>query len=171
MAFSVRSAEIVPCPCCGRELRVIGSRLRKSIKPSGDIIVLNIRRLRCTHCSKIHHELPDFIVPYKRYDADSIETVVSNDSVQTIAADDCTLYRWRNWFQTISNYLIGCLISLSIRNFHVPVDILSVAPQTALQRIGHFVGDAPGWLGRIVRPITNLNLWLHTRSAFLSGNA
>ncbi|SHE99756.1 hypothetical protein SAMN02745133_01613 [Desulforamulus putei DSM 12395] len=171
MAFFVRGAEIVPCPCCGRELRVIGSRLRKSIKPSGDIIVLNIRRLRCTHCSKIHHELPDFIVPYKRYDADSIETVVSNDSVQAIAADDCTLYRWRNWFQVMANYLLGCLISLSIRNFQVPVDILSVAPQSALQRIGHFVGDAPGWLGRIVRPITNLNLWLHTRSAFLSGNA
>jgi hypothetical protein len=30
------------------------------------------------------------------------------------------------------------------------------------------VGDAPRWLERIVRPIVNINLWLHTRSAFLS---
>lgn len=150
---------------------MIGSRLRKSIKASGEIIVMNIRRLQCVHCRKIHHEIPDFIVPYKRYDAGSIEAVVSDDSIKAIAADDCTLYRWRNWFQVVANYLLGCLISLSIRNCQKPVDTLSVVPQSVLQRIGYFVGDAPGWLGRVVRPIANFNLWLHTRSAFLSGNA
>jgi hypothetical protein len=45
----------------------------------------------------------------------------------------------------------------------------SLSSETALHKIGRFVGDAPRWLDRIVRPIVNFNLWIHTRSAFLSG--
>lgn len=168
-AFFVRGAEILPCPCCGERLKIIGSRLRKCIKGSGETIILNIRRLRCVHCKQIHHELPDFVVPYKRYEADCIENVVSalHTTLDT-AADECTFYRWRRWFETLAPYLAGCLTSLSIRYSQVSVEPSSVAPPSVLQRIGHFVGDAPRWLARVVRPIANLNLWIHTRSAFLS---
>ncbi|WP_240689135.1 hypothetical protein [Ammoniphilus sp. YIM 78166] len=72
------------------------------------------------------------------------------------------------WPAALSPYLAGCLTSLSIRYSQISVEALSVAPRSALQRIGHFVGDAPRWLARVVRPIANLNLWIHTRSAFLS---
>ncbi len=116
LEFFVRSAEILPCPCCGERLTIIGSRLRKCIKGSGETIILNIRRLRCVHCKQIHHELPDFIVPYKRYEVDCIENVVSDqDLTLDIATDECTLYRWKRWFETLSPYLAGCLISLSGR--------------------------------------------------------
>ncbi|WP_307545897.1 DUF6431 domain-containing protein [Paenibacillus sp. V4I5] len=32
--------------------------------------LLVIRRLHCSQCLKIHHELPDCIVPYKRYESE-----------------------------------------------------------------------------------------------------
>ena len=159
----------MPSPCCGEKLKIIGSRRRKSIKSSGEIIILNIRRLRCVHCRKIHHELPDFIVPYKRYEVDCIESAVSEDrKTADIAADECTFYRWKCWFEDFSTYLVGCLSSLAIRYSQISVEPLSEAPRSALQRMGHFVGDAPRWLARVVRPIANTNLWVHTRSAFLS---
>lgn len=167
--FFVRSAETLPCPCCGERLTIIGSRQRKCMKGSGETIILNIRRLRCILCKKIHHELPDFVVPYKRYEVDCIESTVGGDpKTSDTAADECTLYRWRCWFENLAPYLVGCLTSLSFRYSQIPVELPSEVPRSALQRIGCFVGNAPRWLARVVRPIANLNLWIHTRSAFLS---
>jgi len=40
-----------------------------------------------------------------------------------------------------------------------------------LQKIGHLVGHADGWLKRIVRPVVNANLWVHTRSAWMTAPA
>ncbi len=168
-AFFVRCAEAVPSPCCGEELKIIGSRKRTLISEGGEICVLVVRRLRCVQCRKIHHELPDCVVPYKRYESACIEQVVSEPKVSSsVAADDATLRRWKNWFQGICTYLLGCLTSIAIRFHQDPVENLSVPSQSAHHRIGHYVGDAFGWLARIVRPVVNSNLWVHTRSAFLS---
>lgn len=166
--FFVRCAESVPCPCCGDELVVIGSRRRKLVNSCGESRQLIIRRLRCLQCLRIHHELPDCIVPYKRYESECIEQVVSMSEAPSVAADDSTLQRWRRWFQEQAAYLLGCLSSIAIRFHQDPVECLSISSQSAHHEIGHFVGDAPGWLARIVRPIANANLWVHTRSAFLS---
>lgn len=169
-AFSVRCAEVVPSPCCGEELRVIGSRKRKIVSGGGDHRLLVIRRMRCSQCRKIHHELPECIVPYKRYESECLEQVVSkSETASTVAADDATLRRWKDWFQEQSTYLLGALRSIVIRFHQNPVEKSSVPSQSAHQDFGHYVGDAPGWLARIVRPVVNLNLWVHTRSAFLSG--
>lgn len=168
-AFFVRCAEMVPCPCCGEVLRIIGSRKRQLRSESGECQLFIVRRLRCTQCRKIHHELPDCVVPYKRYESASIELAVSEPtSSSTVAADDATLRRWKTWFQEQSTYWLGALRSIAIRFHQDPVERLSVPSQSAHRRIGHYVGEAPGWLTRIVRPIVNSNLWLHTRSAFLS---
>jgi len=167
-AFSVRCAEVVPSPCCGEELRVIGSRKRKIVSGGGDHRLLIIRRMRCCQCLKVHHELPDCIVPFKRYESECIEQVAT-EAATTVAADDATLRRWKGWFQEQSAYLLGALRSIAIRFHQNPVEKSSVPSQSAHHGIGRYVGDAPGWLARIVRPVVNANLWVHTRSAFLSG--
>ncbi|UQZ82172.1 hypothetical protein SK3146_01329 [Paenibacillus konkukensis] len=168
-AFFVRCAEVVPSPCCGEALSVIGSRKRKLVDEGGDCRLLVIRRLRCKGCRKIHHELPDCVVPYKRYESACVEQVVSESEVpSTVAADDATLRRWKIWFREQTVYLLGCLKSIAIRFHQDPVEKTSVPSQSAHHPIGHVVGDASGWLARIVRPVANSNLWLHTRSACLS---
>jgi hypothetical protein len=168
--FFVRCAEVVPSPCCGEEMHVIGSRKRKIVSGGGDPRVLVIRRMRCCKCRRIHHELPDCIVPFKRYESECLEHVVSqSEASSTVAADDATLRRWRDWFREQSTYLLGALRSITIRFHQDPVEKSSVPSQTAHPDFGHYVGDAPGWLARIVHPVVNTNLWVHTRSAFLSG--
>lgn len=48
--------------------------------------------MRCGQCRKIHHELPDYIVPYKRYESECIEQVIDeSDAATMVAADDATL--------------------------------------------------------------------------------
>ena len=55
---------------------MIGSRKRAFISSVGERIVLIIRRLKCKACGRVHHELPDILVPYKRYSSESIEAVI-----------------------------------------------------------------------------------------------
>lgn len=161
--------EIVPCPCCTKPLKVIGSRKRKILSESGESKILVIRRLRCTGCHKIHHELPDCILPYKRYESSCVEQVIAVPD-SAVAADDSTLYRWRTWFQNVSRYMLGCLVSILYRFQQESAKDLSIPLPSTHPTIGHYVGDAAGWLARAVRPIANLNLWVQTRSAFLSAD-
>ncbi|WP_373230554.1 DUF6431 domain-containing protein [Cohnella sp.] len=169
-AFFVRCTEMVPSPCCLAELSVIGSRKRKVIGATGEKRTLVIRRLRCQGCRSIHHELPDFLVPYKHYESSCVEQAANEITTLIVAADESTLYRWRSFVQERTTYWLGCLASLATRFHQDPVEQSSVALQTAHQKIGHVVGNAPGWLARIVRPIANANCWLHTRFAFLSAS-
>lgn len=169
MVFFVRCAEVVPSPCCGEKLKVIGSRKRKLVCENGESHVLVIRRLRCVCCRTIHHELPDCIVPYKRYGSSCVEQGVSEQAATlAVAADDATLRRWKGWFHKQSTYWLGVLQSIAIRFHRNPVKIWSRPSQSAHHPFGPYVGDAAGWLARIVRSVVNANLWVHTRSAFLS---
>lgn len=138
---------------------MVGSRPRVWLKSSGEKAKLIIRRLHCESCGRIHHELPDLLVPYKRYDAESIEGAVSEPPRTDIAADESTIHRWKCWFLAWAVYAAGCLQSITIR-FNLPVVRPSERSQSALQLFGRFVGDAAGWLKRTVRPITNSNLWV-----------
>ncbi|RYL96481.1 hypothetical protein EWH99_13730 [Sporolactobacillus sp. THM7-7] len=169
--FLVKSTEKVPCPCCGEKLNVIGSRRRNYRERSGEKKVLMIRRLRCTDCQKIHHELPDFLVPYKRYQAECLEKALSEPETCDVAADDATIYRWRNWCCDLGAYWISCLHAIHLR-FQLdktPVNPMPTDSLTVLERLGQIVGSEAGWLSRMARPIANVNLWVQTRSAFLSG--
>lgn len=165
--FFVRSKAQSICPCCNSQLKCIGSRVRKVKDSFGDIIKLRIRRLRCKTCNKIHHELPDLIIPYKRYDSNCIESVVTDDKATSVSADDSTLFRWKAWFKKSAHHFSGCMISIAIQTDKGSVKD-SYDSMSLLQRLWHYVGNAEGWLARVVRTIVNLNNWIHTRSAFVT---
>ncbi len=164
--FFVRSKEQSFCPCCNGALKSIGSRIRKCTNNAGNTIKLRIRRLRCKNCHKIHHELPDLLIPYKRYDSKCIESVVADDKTLSVPADDSTLSRWKVWFMKSAYHFSGCLVSIAIQTGKDSVE--DYDSMSLLQRLWHHVGDAEGWLARIVRPIANSNNWVHTRSAFVT---
>ncbi len=106
------------------------------------------------------------LVPFKRHVSKSIEAVIRNDVPLSVFSDESTLTRWKSWFKEMTDYFQGCLKSIAMRYGIESVEDRSGLPQSKLQRIWHYVGNAPGWLARVVRPIVNLNLWRHTRSAF-----
>jgi hypothetical protein len=146
---------------------VIGSRIRKGRKPTNETIKYVIRRLRCRGCERVHHELPDLLVPYKRYEADCIESALALEHNSDVAADDSTLNRWRLWFAQLWQYWVGCLQAIALRSGN-QVEPSSESSLSALQQIGRYVGLRRGWLAKLVRPIVNSHLWVHTRFAFLS---
>jgi hypothetical protein len=166
--FLVRSLEQVSCPCCGGQLSVIGSRKRKCINSAGSRIILRIRRLRCKVCRSIHHELPDILVPYKRHCSESIESVLEPEGTICVAADDSTIRRWREWFRRYIDHFTGCLESITARLVGKTAKKVTRFSMSGFQRVIDLVGDAPGWLARVVHPVANTNNWIHTRFAFLS---
>lgn len=152
------------------EYKIIGSRERKLRDESGESKRFIVRRLRCMQCEKIHHELPDLMVPYKRYGADVIEEATLSTTHLTVAADESTIYRWRSWFFQLVDYWLFILQSLLVQfqTDRTSAIDLSSRRLPAHERIGQWFGMEGGWLAKIVRPVANHHFWIHTRSAFLS---
>jgi hypothetical protein len=132
-------------------------------------VTYGIRRLRCVGCRRIHHELPDLLVPYKHYEAAVLESVATPGAMLDVAADESTLYRWRLWLAQMAAYWMGGLQAIAHR-FKLPVEGPSGLPTSSLLGIGRFVGMGSGWMGRLVRPLVHAQLWVHTRFAFLSAS-
>jgi len=169
LVFFVRSMEKSICPLCQGELKVIGSRKRRVINDDGERITLIIRRLRCRNeqCRRIHHELPDIIIPFKQHTTDTYEKIIIG--VEDVApAEESTIWRIRKWFRKSADALSGGLLGTYVivtKDFAVG---LSTLPQSMLERIFFFVGKDPGWLKKVVRILVNNNKWVHTQLEWLS---
>lgn len=164
--FRVKCTERVPCPCCHGDLKVIGSRRRIGKRLDGSTRVFILRRLRCIHCRRIHHELPSCLVPYKHYESECVEAALSDGSKETamVPADDSTIVRWHRWAAALVTYWLGCLEAIALRLGRAAL-VVSRPSRSVHMRLGRVVGEAAGWLRRVVRPITNAHLWVHTRFA------
>ena len=148
----MRSSETLCCPVCNGKLSVSGSRSRKLIDEDGSEIKLIIRRMKCQGCGRIHHELPDCIVPYKRCCTELIALAVSDHAVDadTFPGENSTLVRLRVWFKLLREYVSR------VREHYLllfKIDLFSIKLNTV------------GGLKRIVRILANSNLWPQTRLA------
>lgn len=88
------------CPKCGGLLKYYDSVKRLVRTKYGRKKKVVIRRLRCSKCHSIHRELPDFIFPYKQYEADIIIGVIEGlITCETLGFEDypceMTMFRWR----------------------------------------------------------------------------
>lgn len=166
--FFVKSVETSRCPCCGSELKVYGSRRRKYSESDGTKVTLIIRRLRCKVCRSIHHELPDILVPYKRFKNECIESVITEVENCIVAADQSTLYRWCRWFRDLSGYFVDSIVAIQLQQDFKANENLSRSRGTALEGIASLFERKDQWLAQLVRMLVNSRMWLQTRSAFLS---
>lgn len=81
------------------------------IDSRGDKVKLVIRRLRCERCKRIHHELPDCIVPYKRHCRETIEAVIRGNR-DVVPCSDGTMRRIIIWWKMVAEYYKNVLKSL-----------------------------------------------------------
>jgi hypothetical protein len=144
----IASYDVNICPICGEMLVVIGSRKRKVIGSTGVGMILIIRRLRCKECHAIHHELPDMVIPYKRHCAETVEKIIGGQK-DGLPCEESTIRRIRAWWAVCRLYFESVLVSLR-------------------EKYGMFL-SAKSAPRKIVRAVANANLWVHTRSALLSG--
>jgi len=144
--FRVHSNELSICPVCASRVVVIGTRKRIFFGNYDEHQFLIIRRLRCTDCKKIHHELPDLLIPYKRHCAETLEKIVVGDH-DVIPCEESTVRRMRSWWESFTQYFVSIMISLR-------------------EKYGIVFSSNP-MPKEIVKITVNTNFWVHTRSAFL----
>ncbi len=64
---------------------------------------------------RLHRALPDFMVPYKHYDARAISDVLDGDAVDGDKPSESTVIRWHMWLQINKALIDGILKSLGHR--------------------------------------------------------
>ena len=149
VGFRVMNLEGTPrCPICNGLLGGFGTRKRKYIDADWKKQTLIIRRLLCAGCGAIHHELPDFLVPYKRYCAQTVENVINEADVGD-NIENSTVHRIRSWWRNLGIYIKGILGSLTSKH--------------------QIRFSDPPKLKEVVRALANSNLWISTRSACTPG--
>ena len=120
--------EISTCPICvTTQLTVHSLRQRvlifKEEEEENKKKKLMIRRLFCAECKRIHHELPECIVPYKRHCAETIKKLIkdSSDSKNASKTDyvPCgreTVWRILKWWRIMGLYFIEIYKSIAEKN-------------------------------------------------------
>ncbi len=159
--------EQISCPHCQSVLDPYDRRDRKYRDINGDQKTLVIRRLRCCNpkCQRIHAELPDFLVPYKRYAVDVIAAVLARTAV-VAPTEETTRRRWQIWYLQIRDHLFGVATSVR-RNLQEIARTLLASPTI---KSSFAVPPLTGLnLAELVRLAVNSGNWITTRSAMVSG--
>jgi hypothetical protein len=165
------------CPNCGNVL-MYHCRVIRTVKDiTGVQSIYSIRVLTCRNeaCpSTYHRELPDIIVPYRRYDAESMEEAIDREGKDlTVACDESTIRRWRKWFETNATNIMMALMSIiAVMENHTGASSLATGQGhlgKPIQRIKEIVGRGTKWLNETVRTLVNSSKWVFNRSAFLTG--
>lgn len=156
----------VCCPCCQSALKPYDRRERKCRDENGDWQVLVIRRLRCQnpHCQRLHAELPDYLVPYKRYKVGVIAAVLGG-TAQVAPLEESTRQCWRVWYRQMHDHLLGVAASIR-RQFQETAQILLASPN-----LETFSFQNPNRLDlvELVKLAVNSGNWITTRSAMVTG--
>ena len=112
--FYVKDSESSICPVCNKLLSKRSWRLRKFIDAAGNKTKLFIRRLFCKSCTRMHHELPDLLIPYKRHCVETIEAISSGKPVKA-PCEESTIRRILTWWSVVMPYFMDILKSLAVK--------------------------------------------------------
>ena len=118
-----------------------------------------IRRLKCSNdkCRRLHNELPDFICPYKHYDAglieDVVDLVVSEEDTETEDYPcEGTMKHWKWWAQRNERNMEG-QIRLAVHRFLFFDEEFLKSEYSLLKKLKERI--SPGWLKTVIRVIYN----------------
>jgi hypothetical protein len=126
-----------------------------------DCSLYKIRRLQCICCGCIHRELPDFILPFKNYDAQTVQETLDSASDDCCNADDSTMRRWQRSFELSKSTLIAFLTSYSMILTRLTAPLLGF--ENILSKIRT---EQKRWLSFVLRLLINSGHRPHTGFAF-----
>lgn len=91
------------CKSCGVQMKYYDSVPRVVRTNNRKTSIVCIKRFRCPVCNSIHRNLPDYIFPYKQYEARIITgvikgTITSNMIEYEDYPCDMTMSRWRTQY-------------------------------------------------------------------------
>ena len=159
--FFVKSREILYCPHCMMPLKHRDWKLRICKRDGGEKDFIQVERMKCEHCNRLHTALPNTLTPFKHYETDVISGVL-DDLITTDDLDDenypceVTMNRWHHWLMANHLYINGKLKSDGYSKFGFSealllseislLDELRLRCQDWLETIQHFIYNLGGFL-------------------------
>ena len=114
-----------------------------------------IPRGRCSHCKRLHRALPDFMIPYKHYDAraisDVLDEVVTPENFAGSFPTESSMKRWQMWLMINRALIDGILKSFAHRQLGFSEKLLK-SEDSLLEKLR---ASYEHWLETIVRVIYN----------------
>ena len=155
--FFVESKEECICPKCKGKLKYRDSVPRIQRYADNEYRWLMVGRYQCTNesCGKLHRVLPDEIIKFKHYSAETIEDVLDEVISEEDGLDhpcDSTMRHWRWWFVYNEQQIEGQLRSAVYRFLEQGYGLLG-SMDSLLEAIRKKI--SPGWLGMCYRIINN----------------
>lgn len=146
----VHGQEIHRCPVCNGELFRRGTCHRKTQNAYGETTEYQLRVMKCRDCKKTHRELPNPIVPYKRYDAEAIIEIRDNPGESICDPNvGARIISWLEWLIIYARHILE-----SQRR------ILSLPLPNVSDKITN------SELSMLVRIVVNSQNWLHNRTVW-----
>ncbi|MDR0354947.1 MAG: DUF6431 domain-containing protein [Deltaproteobacteria bacterium] len=158
----VNNLPIPLSPCCQAKFNKYGTRSRTYIDEEEQKNTLHIRVLRCEKCGKIHRELPDFIVPYRRHCAPILQRCIDAEKPADFPIAVCstpTVYKFKKVFFDLEILLLKLLQNRRAK-FVLPYDF----PLNSMQEYR----QQNNWLSRLVFELVNHGFWKRTSLRGLS---
>lgn len=133
------------CPVCGHRLVQYGHRDRTMMDESGTARRIVICRTRCTNtgCRRIHHLLPEGLIPYKRYLARCVEGALA--ATMQVGCEDKTIANWRDWYKGFLSKSYTAGFTLYVRGIF-PKHASCIIARGCMSE---------GWLAASIQYITN----------------
>lgn len=122
--------------------------------------------MQCPKCRRLHTVLPDFLVPFKHYGAETIESVLDRPTGQEydLTNDDptedypceSTKQRWRKWLET-NRTNIDSIVKSAYYRAHVLRENILLSCSSVLDQLRK---KGCGWLSVIGRIVFNSGNYL-----------
>ena len=154
--YFCRSYETPACPCCSGDLIYRDRRRRIMRTFGGKASYIQLRRLRCLACRRLHLELPDCLVPQKHYALEVVEDVLDgastpeDESTENYPCEQ-TMCRWQFWLAFNASQIDGWLKSVGQRVFELGDSLLS-STESLVEKLR---ANGAGWLAVCTRAVYN----------------
>ena len=158
----------VLCPLCCGALSVHNCYQRHIVDEQGNWHNGWIAQGKCKPCKHHPSLIPDFILPYKHYEAAVIEAAVSemeengNFETNSCPADDSTIRRWFNQFKERGARAVGWLLSILFDLYGKYINALELQNKGFLKQLSRLLREfqtpeTGGIFGRVNIILTKYN--------------
>jgi len=156
------------CPRCHGPFKFHGTYSRHFLDEKGDRHDGWVAQCCCDTCNEYPSLIPDFIMPYKHYEAAVIESAIleveENGSLglNSCPADDSTVRRWVNQFQERGARAVGWLLGIIYTLYGEYLSTLELVDKGLLKQLARLARKfaAPGTgsiIGRVNVILTRHN--------------
>jgi hypothetical protein len=162
---------VVLCSKCHGRLKYHGS-YRRYLRDEGSNREKGwVAQVHCAACGKYPALIPEFIMPYKHYNAEVIEGVIagSENGVNVeksggCAADASTMRRWIKQFRKRGAQAVGWLISLLLDLYDRHISLLKLQSRTLLKQLARLLREFSKTIPKNGNIIGKTNIILTTKN-------